>query len=220
MLGAGLDTFACRNPHAATGLRVFEVDYPATQAWKQGRLAAAHVAIPPSLVLVPLDFERQRLADGLQAAGFDPHAPAFFSWLGVTMYLTEEAIASTLQFVASMPSGGGIAFDYAVPRTSLGLIGRLALDALMRRVAAAGEPFRTFIDPHDLPARLAAFGFHGIQDLDRAALNARYFANRADGLRIKVTSPTWRCRGLKSPCFRVSALQSGKIRRHHGAFPD
>ena len=185
VLGAGLDTFACRNPHAATGLRVFEVDYPATQAWKQGRLAAAHVAIPPSLVLVPLDFERQRLADGLQAAGFDPHAPAFFSWLGVTMYLTEEAIASTLQFVASMPSGGGIAFDYAVPRTSLGLI---RTPGARRAHATRGRCRRavsTFIDPHDLPARLAAFGFHGIQDLDRVALNARYFANRADGLRIE-----------------------------------
>ena len=185
VLGAGLDTFAYRNPHSPAALRVFEVDHPATQIWKRERLAAAGIAPPPAMTFTPVDFERQTLADGLRAAGFDRGAPTFFSWLGVTMYLTDDAIASTLAFISSTPAGGGLVFDYAVPRTSLGFIGRMALDGLMRRVAAAGEPFRTFLDPRELPARLAGFGFRRVQDLGRDALNARYFAGRSDGLRIR-----------------------------------
>jgi methyltransferase (TIGR00027 family) len=86
VLGAGLDTFAHRNPHEGAGLRVFEVDHPATQAWKRARLAEAGLAAPPSLTFAPVDFERQTLADGLAAAGFDPAAPSFFTWLGVVPY--------------------------------------------------------------------------------------------------------------------------------------
>src|SRR6202035_6128756 len=89
VLGAGLDTFAYRNPHP--GLRVFEVDHPATQAWKREQLQAANIAIPPSLTFVPIDFELQTLADGLSRSGFNANAAAFFSWLGVTPYLTREA---------------------------------------------------------------------------------------------------------------------------------
>src|SRR5271170_3182658 len=86
LLGAGLDTFAYRNPHA--GLRVFEVDHPATQQWKREQLEAAGIAIPAALTFVPVDFERQTLAEGLGQAGLDLSAAAFFSWLGVTPYLT------------------------------------------------------------------------------------------------------------------------------------
>src|ERR1700733_14197321 len=88
VLGAGLDTFAYRNPHA--GLRVFEVDHPDTQAWKRERLLAANIEIPSSLTFVPIDFEQQTLDGGLTNTGFDANAPAFFSWLGVTPYLTRE----------------------------------------------------------------------------------------------------------------------------------
>lgn len=184
VLGAGLDTFAYRNPYPESSLRVFEVDYPATQAWKRHKLATAAIPIPPSVTFAPVDFEHQTLAAGLATAGLDPGVPTFFSWLGVTMYLTDEAIASTLGFVASLPAGGGLVFDYAVPRSSLGLLSRLALDALSARVAAAGEPFRTFFDPTALAVQLTRAGFRSIVDLDADALNARYFAGRTDGLRV------------------------------------
>ena len=184
ILGAGLDTFAYRNPHRARSLRVFEVDHPATQAWKRARLEAAAIPIPASLTFAPVDFERQTLGDGLAAAGFDSGAPSFFSWLGVTMYLTEPAIASTLGLVAATPRGGGIALDYAVPRATLGWMGRIAHDALARRVAAAGEPFRTFWSPGDVRERLAAAGFRAIEDLGADEINARYFVGRADGLKV------------------------------------
>jgi methyltransferase (TIGR00027 family) len=184
ILGAGLDTFAYRNPYEDSALRVFEVDYPATQEWKRQRLATAGIAIPPSVTYAPVDFERQTLAEGLKLAGFDASKAAFFSWLGVTMYLTEDAVMATFGFIASIPPGGGVAFDYAVPRSSLNWVGRLALDALAFRVAAAGEPFRTFFDPSGLAERLQRIGFRGVEDLAAGEINARYFKDRADQLRV------------------------------------
>ncbi len=184
VLGAGLDTFAYRNPHGDCALRVFEVDYPATQKWKRQRLATAGIAIPPSVTYAPVDFERQTLAEGLQLAGFDASKSAFLSWLGVTMYLTEDAVMGTFGLIASTSPGGGVAFDYAVPRSSLNWVGRLALDALSHRVAAAGEPFRTFFDPSALEERLRRIGFGRVEDLDAAEINARYFKDRADRLKV------------------------------------
>ena len=102
ILGAGLDTFAYRRP--GPGLRVFEVDHPATQAWKQRGLAGLGVAIPDNLVFVPVDFERQELGPALEEAGFALAEPAVFSWLGVTMYLTPDAIDQNA--VHYRPRGG------------------------------------------------------------------------------------------------------------------
>jgi len=184
VLGAGLDTFAYRNPFPEGNLRVFEVDHPATQEWKREKLAAAAIAIPATLSFAPVDFERQTLEEGLEAAGFDLRKPAFFSWLGVTMYLTEGAVMKTLDFVASLPRGGGIAFDYAVPKHALGFLGRLAFEAISNRVAGAGEPFRTFFEPRTLVTKLSEIGFQSIEDLGTEELNARYFGGRRDGLRV------------------------------------
>src|SRR6516164_5683870 len=114
VLGAGLDTFALRNPHADLGVRVFEVDYPATQQWKRERIAEAGVAIPASLTFAPVDFERQGLSKGLAAAGFNQKAPAFFQWLGVVPYLSREAILTTLDYIAGIPASA-VVFDYTEP---------------------------------------------------------------------------------------------------------
>ena len=182
ILGAGLDTFAYRNPYADAALRVFEVDHPATQEWKRGLLAAAAISVPSTLTYAPVDFEQRTLTDGLAEVRFDPQIPTLFSWLGVTMYLTGEAVDATLRFVASTPRGGGIVFDYGVAKSRLGWTGRLALHALSQRVAAAGEPFQTLFDPDEIQHRLVSFGFHSITDLGSGELNARYFRDRTDGL--------------------------------------
>jgi len=183
VLGAGLDTFAYRNPHA--GLRVFEVDHPATQAWKREQLQAAEIAIPAFLTFVPIDFERQTLADGLLRSGFNASAPAFFSWLGVTPYLTRDACMGTLSFIAKMPAGSGVVFDFAVDRKLLNVGQRMALAALSRRVAAAGEPFQLFFDPRELQDELKRMGFHRSELLQREQINARYFKDREDGLLVR-----------------------------------
>ncbi len=183
VLGAGLDTFAYRNPYP--GLRVFEVDHPATQAWKREQLQAAGIAIPPSLIFVPVDFERQTLADGLGQSGFDLSAAAFFSWLGVTPYLTREACMITLSFVAKMPVGSGVVFDFAVDPALLNAGQRQALDALSQRVARYGEPFQLFFDPGKLQDELVRMGFHRTEFLQGKELNARYFKDRKDGLLVR-----------------------------------
>jgi methyltransferase (TIGR00027 family) len=185
ILGAGLDTFAYRNPHQASRLRVFEVDHPATQAWKRARLVESGIAEPQSLTFAPVDFEKQSLSEGLAAARFERSHLTFFSWLGVTPYLTREAMLATVGFIAGMPPGSGVVFDYGVPRDSLGWMGRWAFDKLARRVSAAGEPFRLFFDPAALEAQLKAAGFSHCQDWDSEKLNQRYFAGRRDKLRVR-----------------------------------
>jgi methyltransferase (TIGR00027 family) len=183
LLGAGLDTFAYRNPHP--GLRVFEVDHPATQAWKREQLLAAGIPIPGALTFVPIDFERQTLAQGMGRSGFDMGAAGFFSWLGVTPYLTREACMSTLSLIATMPSGSGVVFDFAVDPALLNAGQREALDALSKRVAGYGEPFQLFFDPRQLQDELMGMGFHRTEFLQGKELNARYFKDREDGLLVR-----------------------------------
>ncbi len=185
ILGAGLDTFAYRNVHAGVGLRVFEVDHPATQAWKREQLDGAGIPVPSEVCFVAADFERQSLADALGAVDFDPKRPAFFSWLGVVPYLSDGAFEETLRFVASSPAGSGIVFDYGVARETLNPVQKKAFDALAAKVEGMGEPFRLFFAPEAMAARLAALGFQKCEDLDREALNVRYFAGRTDDLRVR-----------------------------------
>ena len=184
VLGAGLDTFAYRNPFAASGLRVFEVDHPATQAWKRELLADAGIAVPPSLTFVPLDFEERSLAAALEEAGFRPDLPSFFSWLGVVPYLTLDAARATLAWIGGLPGESEVVFDYAISPASLGELQRKAFDALADRVARAGEPFRLFFEPAELAGMLGELGFRAIEDLDAAEIDRRYFGDRSDGLRV------------------------------------
>jgi methyltransferase (TIGR00027 family) len=181
VLGAGLDTFAYRNPYPH--LRVFEVDHPATQAWKRRRLSQVGISVPSSMTFAPVDFDRETFDDGLRHVGFDESAPAFFSWLGVTMYLEPDIVLGTLRAIIEMNEANGVAFDYAVPRESLGFVSRLALDAVSRRVERAGEPFRGFFDPAALVASLRSMGYKHIDDLGSAEIDARYFTGRSDKLR-------------------------------------
>lgn len=180
VLGAGLDTFAYRN----SGVRVFEIDHPATQAWKREMLAAAGIAEPEELVFTPLDFEQETLRQGLGRTSFDLARPAFFAWLGVTPYLTPEAIASTLAEIATSAKGSELIFDFAAPPGNSPKE-RMAREALAQRVAAAGEPFRSVLEPAALLAQLRDLGFRRSEIEDSAQLNTRYFTGRADGLRLR-----------------------------------
>ena len=181
LLGAGLDTFAYRNPYP--GVRVFEVDHPDTQAWKLSLLHAAGLAVPAAVTHVPVDFQQQSLDEQLAGAGFDPSHPAVFGWLGVVPYLSAAAFASTLRYLSGCAAGSVLVMDYSLPRESLPANEQLAFDSLSARVAAAGEPFQSFFLPDELHAQLAAEGWRVMEDLDRDAINARYFAAREDSLR-------------------------------------
>lgn len=184
ILGAGLDTFAYRNPHPQGVLHVFEVDHPTTQIWKRTRLDEVGIALPDNLTFAPVDFETQPLEEGLRAAGYDPGKSTFFSWLGVTEYLTAEAVMATLRFIASAPMGSAIVFDYMLSPSLLIPAQRSRFDAFAQRVASAGEPWQTFFDPGLLTTDLRAMGFGYVEDNGPEEINARYFKDRRDGLRV------------------------------------
>lgn len=189
LLGAGLDTFAHRN--AYPGLKVFEVDHPATQQWKRELLNAGGITAPAGLTYAPVDFERESLSEQLAAAGFDTAAPSFFAWLGVVPYLTAEAFRATLGFIAAQPSGSGVVMDYAQPRHVLPLLEQLAHDSLASRVALAGEPFQIFFTPQEMANELTAF--REIEDLGTGEINHRYFAGRSDSLWLRGTAARLLC---------------------------
>jgi methyltransferase (TIGR00027 family) len=173
VLGAGLDTFAYRNPYAE--LRVFEVDHPATQGWKRRRLDEAGIAMPASMRFAPVDFERVSLAEGLESAGFDAAAPVIFTWLGVVPYLTEAAVFATLGFIAGLASGGEVVFTYSDPPAAMPAGSAAANRRRAARVKALGEPWLTFFTPQTLHPRLRALGFGEIEDLGPTEVAILYF---------------------------------------------
>ena len=182
ILGAGLDTYAYRT--ASDRVQVFEVDLPATQQWKRECLRTAGIPIPKNLSFVPIDFERDTLADALAKTGFRQDQPAFFSWLGVTMYLDQQAITQTLQFVASCGTGSAVVFDYIVLPALLGPMERMVMELVAARVAANGEPWKTYFDPAVLIEQLRALGFSATNNFGPEQLNQRFLSNRSDGLRM------------------------------------
>lgn len=194
ILGAGLDTFAYRNPHSER-LKVWEVDHPSTQGWKRARLREAGIEPPASLTFAPVDFEKQTLADGLKRAGLRTGEPAFFSWLGVAVYLTKTAVMQTLQFVASSTAPGSeIVFDILLPSSSLSEQQRLSREASIRRVAALGEPWLSFFEPWRLAAELGQLGIGHVEVFGPDQANQRYFGNRADDLYVRGTNHLIRAR--------------------------
>lgn len=181
LLGAGLDTFGYRSPYA--GLRVFEVDHPATQAWKRRLLEQNGIGVPENLTFVPVDFEREDMGEQMELAGFDSAAPAFFGCLGVVPYLTLETFRETLGFVRGRAAGSGVVMDYGQPREALPDNERMERDSLASRVALAGEPFKLFFRPEEMRAELAAFG--AVEDQGAQELSGRYYEGRRDGLRVR-----------------------------------
>jgi methyltransferase (TIGR00027 family) len=184
VLGAGLDTFAYRNPYPPDVLRVLEVDHPATQAWKRKLLASAGIPLPESLTFVPVDFETQRLDERLREAGLRDEESVFCAWLGVTMYLTREAFDATVAFLASRAPGSGVLFDYALPYRLLPWPVRIYMYLRARRLAKIDEPWRTFFEPGELLGVLERAGFASARDIPPEETNVRLFADRTDGLRV------------------------------------
>lgn len=183
LLGAGLDTFAYRNVHESRGLQVFEVDHPSTQQWKRSLLQQARIAVPASVRYAAADFEREdALPRALADAGFDPEQPACFSWMGVTMYLTREAVMHTLGWGASLPVGSRVCFDYNVPFSQLEPVQRVIMEAMAGRMALVGEPWVSSFESEKLVEDLIRLGFREAQFLTPEAMNARWLARRKDGL--------------------------------------
>ncbi len=183
ILGAGLDSFALRQPAWASGLRIFEIDQPASQEFKRQRLAAAGLALPQNLHLVAIDFERESLAQGLARGGVAPDRPTFFAWLGVTMYLNQEAIAAVLRTVAAHPAGSEIVLTFSQPPLPPEQDPGDNRAGLTQRVAEVGEPFVSHFTPQEIAALLRACGFRELEFLTPEQSAARYFDQRPPDLK-------------------------------------
>jgi methyltransferase (TIGR00027 family) len=184
ILGAGMETYAFRRSDMAGRLRVFEVDHPATQAFKKSRLTERGWTIPEHLRFVPLDFTVGKLAPALVQAAYVPQQLSFFSWLGVTYYLPRDDLFRTLRTIAqNAPSGSPLVFDYFDTDAFDPDKADDRMRVMQALVRNSGEPMRTGLDPGSLADDLGEAGFALVEDLGPADLDRRYFSDRADGLR-------------------------------------
>jgi len=180
ILGAGLDTFALRNPHGVRQIRIYEVDHPATQAWKLEHLADAQIAVPPWLILVPVDFERDDVGEKLVAAGFQQNSPAFFTWLGVVPYLTQDAIDRTLDYMSSIQNSE-VVFDYVEPPEAFSEELRQLEKARAEQLEKIGERSDSRFEPDGIASILRSHGFCAIEDINFQEIVSR-FGHAVQGL--------------------------------------
>ena len=172
ILGAGLDTFALRNPWPQ--LAVVEVDHADIQHWKRDLLKAAELPAPTNWLQQPGDLVHLPSQPATQ--------PAFFSLLGVAPYLHRPTLAGILAHVREHGTGSGIVFDYRLPRAMLPVEEQRQHDSLSARLKASGEPFVSFWSSEEMAAQLS--GFSRMEQLGAAQLNERVFAGRQDGLAV------------------------------------
>jgi methyltransferase (TIGR00027 family) len=182
ILGAGMDTFALRHRELLARLQVFEVDHPATQAQKRHRLQEAGRKPPAQLHFISVDFTQDNLAAALRRSSYDPQAPSFFSWLGVTYYLSRDALFATLQAIAEVaPAGSSIIFDYLHTDAFVPEKAARRVQFMMEIVRRVGEPMLTGFDPSTLAADLGRLGLRVQGDLIPSDIQGRFFDGRPDG---------------------------------------
>lgn len=185
ILGAGLDSFAYRRSDLMKSLSVYEVDHPGSQAWKLHRLAQLGLATPAGLNHVPVDFEIQNLSAELRRAGFRPDAPAFFSWLGTTQYLTREAVLSTIGEIAALASPGSeVVVQFIAPASTISQEDAAVANTLAERSARGGEPWLSYFTPDDMEQIFRQVGCKQLEHFGTAEATLRYLEGRTDGSRI------------------------------------
>jgi methyltransferase (TIGR00027 family) len=181
ILGAGLDTFAYRRPDLANRLQIFEVDHPTTQAMKRERVARQGWDHPANLHYLPTDFAQEGLAEALGRSGYDPGQLSFFSWLGVSYYLTREVVFATLRSLAANAAPGSqLVFDYMDPDAFIPEKTARRVQLMQYMAAQLGEPMKAGFDPLTLAASLEQLGLRLEEDLGPAAIEARYYRGRQD----------------------------------------
>ena len=176
ILGAGFDSRAYRLPQLKSRVKVFEVDHPATQSVKLERLKKIFVAIPDYVVYVPIDFDTETLAERLAVSGYTRTAKTLFIWEGVVMYLTPEAVDSTLAFAAQdSGTGSSIIFDYIYTEALDGTMKRNEVASMRRAQRFSGEGLMFGISQGTIEAFLTWRGFDHIQNADTDWLKRAYF---------------------------------------------
>jgi methyltransferase (TIGR00027 family) len=201
IIGAGFDSFACRRPAYASQMNVFEVDHPATQALKRKRLADCNVAASDLLHFVAADLSAEDLQTALGRSSFDPARPTFFSWLGVTIYLTREANLATLRAIASCaPEGSELVFTY---------VDQVAFDPdhaatesfrkLGAEVSSVGEAFLSGFDPGAIGGQLLGVGLRLLEDLNGEQMVQRYDPAGVNRLRSNLAAHIAHARVVRVP---------------------
>lgn len=183
VLGAGLDTFAYRQPEWASEIRIFEVDHPASQKAKLDKLQQAAITVPQNLTFVSVDFEHETLRDRLADHHFDFSAPAFVSCLGVLVYLTMEAVNGVFQFLGSLQQGSECVLTFG----GWARPGDSAIASLAEKAASVGEPFLSPLDADALSGLCAMAGL-AAPVFPSSAEIAEYLGHRHDGLEAPTRS--------------------------------
>jgi methyltransferase (TIGR00027 family) len=182
ILGAGMDTFAFRCPDILDRLHVFEIDHPNTQTFKRHRLAELDWELPKNLYFVPVDFTQESLATALKRSSYDPRKVSFFSWLGVTMYLTQDEVFATLRSIIDVASAGSmVVFDYFDTEAFIPDKTPPHMQEMREKLRQIGEPMKTGFDPSTLAIDLASLGFRLHENLSPSDIQKRYFLGRKDG---------------------------------------
>lgn len=183
ILGAGLDTFVQRNPAAGSLLSVFEIDQPATQAWKRQRLAELGFDIPDWQRFIPVDFEAgASWRDQLLASDFNDAAPTIVASTGVSMYLTRDAVASTLRQVATLAPGSNVVMSFLLPLESLDADDEQSARGAARGAQAEGTPWMSFFTPEQMLEMADIAGLVDARHVPGSVLAERYFSDRTDDL--------------------------------------
>jgi methyltransferase (TIGR00027 family) len=175
VLGAGLDSYALRARDELDPLTVFEVDDPPFQEWKQQRMQELGLAPPPQLRFVPCDFENTSIANALAMSGFAAEKVCFISWLGVTQYLTREAVTDTLHWAGKRPAGSELVLTY--------LEANAQAASLRKRMAESGIAVLSDFATDEMMEMVQEAGFSRIENLSPHEAEERYFSGRTDGLK-------------------------------------
>ena len=183
LLSAGMDSFALRRRDLVDSVAIFEIDHPATQRSKKKRLAEIGIPLPKSHFFLPVDFERESLAEALSKSSFSDGLPAFFSWLGSIVYIEKSAVLRTLGDVASCAARGSkIVFSYCDAQPLEGGPSSEAFRSLLKATHRRGEPFITGFREEELWDELHRLGFEIVERLSSDEIQRRYFWGRTDGL--------------------------------------
>ncbi|HTB51909.1 MAG TPA: class I SAM-dependent methyltransferase [Ferruginibacter sp.] len=182
ILGAGLDSFAQRRPDIASQLQIFEIDQPDTQAWKQRRLTELGFGIPEGLHFISVNFEKSSWWEQLLKAGFDINKPAVVACTGVTLYLTKEAITSTLAPLATLAPGSTLAMSFYLPMELLDEEDKFLQQLGEKGAQEAGTPFISFFATNEILYLANEAGFKKSKTISTKDMEALYFTNRPDHL--------------------------------------
>ncbi|MDP4240514.1 MAG: class I SAM-dependent methyltransferase [Bacteroidota bacterium] len=182
ILGAGLDTFAQRRPDIASRLQLFEIDQPDTQTWKQQRLIELGFGIPQELHFLSVDFETSSWWEQLLKAGFDIRKPAVVACTGVSLYLTRDAIISTLKQMSTLASGSTVAMTFYLLLEFIDEEDKLLQQISEKGAREAGTPFVSFFAPTEVLTLAREAGFKEAKTCSSKDLEQLYFKDRTDQL--------------------------------------